>query len=213
MGIARLGLILFAWSLWITSGKVVLGRANATKTNDTTTAAPAPAAPAEETSKVQRLPVNQPIINVELLPSSIPHGNINGPSMIRVPNFVTNRLGTYYLYFSHHDGKAIHFVCTICWRPLHCHQRTHKIEQVVARTYVLITLPPQTSLSITRSRKSECTTIVLLLDANFKVSSLNATLHYSTFYFPNQIISLSIINDVRSNQQRWYIVPPHESSL
>lgn len=60
-------------------------------------------------SRVQRLAVNQPIINVELLPTNIPHGNINGPSMIRVPSFVVNPLGTYYLYFSHHDGKAIHF--------------------------------------------------------------------------------------------------------
>ena len=58
--------------------------------------------------KVQRLAVNQPIINVELLPTTVPHGSINGPSMIRVPNFVPNPLGSYYLYFSHHDGKSIH---------------------------------------------------------------------------------------------------------
>ena len=59
--------------------------------------------------RVERLAVNQPIINVELLPTNIPHGNINGPSMIRVPSFVQNPLGTYYLYFSHHDGKVIQF--------------------------------------------------------------------------------------------------------
>ena len=209
MGIARPGLILCVWSLWITSGKVVLGRTNATKTNDTTTAAPAPAAPAEETSKVQRLPVNQPIINVELLPSSIPHGNINGPSMIRVPNFVTNPLGTYYLYFSHHDGKAIHFAyAQSVGGPYTVHPTgSLKLEQVVSKNICLnhIASPDV----IVDHEKQEirmyyhCPAAKM---ANFKVSSLNATLHYSTFYFPNQIISLSAANDVRSNQQRWYIV-------
>ncbi len=33
--------------------------------------------------------------------------NINGPSLIRVPDWIENRLGTYYLYFSHHDGAYI----------------------------------------------------------------------------------------------------------
>ena len=33
--------------------------------------------------------------------------NINGPSMIRVPYWVTNPLGLYYLYFAHHDGRSI----------------------------------------------------------------------------------------------------------
>lgn len=33
--------------------------------------------------------------------------NINGPSLIRVPEFVTNPLGRYYLYFAHHQGKYI----------------------------------------------------------------------------------------------------------
>lgn len=33
--------------------------------------------------------------------------NINGPSLIRVPDWVTDRLGLYYLYFSHHDGRYI----------------------------------------------------------------------------------------------------------
>ena len=33
--------------------------------------------------------------------------NINGPSLIKVPNWVKNPLGKYYLYFSHHDGKYI----------------------------------------------------------------------------------------------------------
>lgn len=33
--------------------------------------------------------------------------NINGPSVIRVPEWVTDPLGTYYLYFAHHKGDAI----------------------------------------------------------------------------------------------------------
>tara|TARA_Y100000588_G_scaffold97414_2_gene105708 strand:+ start:11307 stop:12266 length:960 start_codon:yes stop_codon:yes gene_type:complete len=34
-------------------------------------------------------------------------GNINGPSLIRVPEWVENPLGRYYLYFAHHQGKYI----------------------------------------------------------------------------------------------------------
>src|SRR6188508_1447297 len=33
--------------------------------------------------------------------------NINGPSLIRVPDWVRNPLGRYYLYFAHHDGRFI----------------------------------------------------------------------------------------------------------
>ena len=33
--------------------------------------------------------------------------NINGPSLIRVPDWVENPLGRYYLYFAHHKGKFI----------------------------------------------------------------------------------------------------------
>ncbi len=34
-------------------------------------------------------------------------GNINGPSLIRVPRWIRNPLGTYYLYFAHHKGRFI----------------------------------------------------------------------------------------------------------
>ena len=34
-------------------------------------------------------------------------GNINGPSLIKVPNWIQNPLGTYYLYFAHHQGTYI----------------------------------------------------------------------------------------------------------
>lgn len=33
--------------------------------------------------------------------------NINGPSLIRVPDWVRGRLGKYYLYFGHHKGRHI----------------------------------------------------------------------------------------------------------
>ena len=34
-------------------------------------------------------------------------GNINGPSLIRVPGWIRNALGRYYLYFAHHQGTYI----------------------------------------------------------------------------------------------------------
>ena len=33
--------------------------------------------------------------------------NINGPSLIHIPENVPNRLGKFYLYFAHHKGKCI----------------------------------------------------------------------------------------------------------
>lgn len=46
-----------------------------------------------------------PIVFPDL--SSSIGSNINGPSLIRVPEWVPNRLGSYYLYFAHHQGKYI----------------------------------------------------------------------------------------------------------
>jgi len=53
---------------------------------------------------VTRNPHN-PIITTDSDPSIL--GNINGPSLIRVPDWVENPLGRYYLYFAHHQGKFI----------------------------------------------------------------------------------------------------------
>src|SRR5882672_1166461 len=33
--------------------------------------------------------------------------NINGPSVIKVPDWVPNKLGRYYMYFAHHRGMYI----------------------------------------------------------------------------------------------------------
>ncbi len=51
-----------------------------------------------------RLPHN-PIVTPELSPTL--GDNINGPSLIRVPSWVSHPLGKYYLYFAHHQGKYI----------------------------------------------------------------------------------------------------------
>ena len=32
--------------------------------------------------------------------------NINGPSLIRVPSWLSNAMGRYYLYFAHHKGET-----------------------------------------------------------------------------------------------------------
>ena len=46
-----------------------------------------------------------PLIYPELHPSI--GTNINGPSLIRVPDWLPNPLGRYYLYFGHHKGTFI----------------------------------------------------------------------------------------------------------
>ena len=54
--------------------------------------------------RIQRL-TDRPIITPELDPSIGP--NIQGPSVIRVPDWVPGRLGNYYLYFADHKGRYI----------------------------------------------------------------------------------------------------------
>jgi hypothetical protein len=60
---------------------------------------------AEPAVKVRRFAEN-PIIRPDMLPGS-DGANINGPSLIRVPPWVADPLGKYYLYFAHHGGKYI----------------------------------------------------------------------------------------------------------
>lgn len=54
--------------------------------------------------KIRRFSEN-PIIHPELDASL--GKNINGPSLIRVPDWIQQPLGRYYLYFAHHQGKFI----------------------------------------------------------------------------------------------------------
>lgn len=53
---------------------------------------------------VTRMPDN-PLLEVSDHPDLAE--NINGPSLIKVPDWVEQPLGRYYLYFSHHQGKYI----------------------------------------------------------------------------------------------------------
>ncbi len=55
--------------------------------------------------KVKRL-INNPIIYPEI-DETLSH-NINGPSLIRIPNWIENPLGKYYLYFANHKGSYIY---------------------------------------------------------------------------------------------------------
>jgi len=54
--------------------------------------------------RVERL-LDRPIITPDLDPSL--GSNIQGPSLIRVPDWVSGRLGRYYLYFADHKGRYI----------------------------------------------------------------------------------------------------------
>jgi len=54
---------------------------------------------------VERFP-NNPIIVPEMLPGEDGE-DINGPSLIRIPSWVEDPLGKYYLYFAHHVGAYI----------------------------------------------------------------------------------------------------------
>jgi hypothetical protein len=63
---------------------------------------------AELNFRVERLP-NNPIIHPGLPGVEPERGfhNINGPSLIRVPGWVEQPLGKYYLYFAHHSGTYL----------------------------------------------------------------------------------------------------------
>ncbi|MFW5915808.1 MAG: hypothetical protein ACOCTQ_04970 [Planctomycetota bacterium] len=64
-----------------------------------------------ETFHVDRWSEN-PIIHPEMPGLEGEAGsNINGPSLIRVPDWVKGRLGRYYLYFAHHRGEHIRLAC------------------------------------------------------------------------------------------------------
>ena len=54
--------------------------------------------------KIERFP-NNPIIRPDM--KARIGSNINGPSLIRTPEWLPNRMGRYYLYFAHHQGKFI----------------------------------------------------------------------------------------------------------
>lgn len=65
---------------------------------------PAPSAPPAPT--VTRLAQN-PLITVRSSPTL--GGNVNGPTVIRVPGWIERPLGKYYMYFANHMGEFIRF--------------------------------------------------------------------------------------------------------
>ncbi|MFT4325930.1 MAG: hypothetical protein ACMXYK_00315 [Candidatus Woesearchaeota archaeon] len=56
--------------------------------------------------KIRRFDEN-PLINSETPGLQNESDNINGPSLIKVPEWVKKPLGKYYLYFAHHKGQYI----------------------------------------------------------------------------------------------------------
>ena len=62
------------------------------------------AQPGRQAVRIERL-LDRPIIAPQLHPSI--GANIQGPSLIRVPDWVQAPLGTYYLYFADHKGRYI----------------------------------------------------------------------------------------------------------
>jgi hypothetical protein len=75
--------------------------------NQTTAAKPpagaSPTVPAPTTVRARRFLCN-PLLTTE---SPGAGDNVNGPSVIRVPDWVRNPLGRYYMYFAHHRGDFI----------------------------------------------------------------------------------------------------------
>ena len=61
--------------------------------------------PSLSSPRIERFP-NNPIIVSGMLPGD-DGGNINGPSLMRVPPWVEGALGKYYMYFAHHVGAYI----------------------------------------------------------------------------------------------------------
>ncbi|MEM7116086.1 MAG: hypothetical protein AAF614_26835 [Chloroflexota bacterium] len=67
-----------------------------------------------------QIKATKPLIDARYDPSL--EGNVNGPSLIRVPDWVPNRLGRYYLYFAHHEGKTIRLAyADDLYGPWHLH--------------------------------------------------------------------------------------------
>lgn len=62
------------------------------------------APPASAALRVERFPSN-PLITVESSPSL--GNNVNGPTVIRVPDWVERPLGRYYMYFANHMGDFV----------------------------------------------------------------------------------------------------------
>ena len=91
------------WALRLAYGIVGLG-AQTVVGPQTALTAQATTTAAATNVRIERL-LDAPIITPDLHPSI--GKNIQGPSLIRVPEWVQNPLGAYYLYFADHKGRYI----------------------------------------------------------------------------------------------------------
>ena len=65
--------------------------------------------------------------------------NINGPSLIRAPDWLANPLGRYYLYFAHHNGSYIRLaVADTVEGPWRTHEDpfANGVDFVVVETHI-----------------------------------------------------------------------------
>jgi hypothetical protein len=79
---------------------------------------------------------DNPIIHEEQSPTL--GGNINGPSLIKAPDWVPEPLGRYYLYFAHHQGAYIRLAYADQVKgPWRIHEPgTLRLEQTACRHHV-----------------------------------------------------------------------------
>ena len=71
--------------------------------NESGQGTPRPGKPTELVLSAER---HGAVITPDMLPAS-DGANINGPSAVKVPDWMPGRLGAYYLYFAHHNGTYI----------------------------------------------------------------------------------------------------------
>lgn len=65
-------------------------------------------------TRLLKTPIVHPTIHslLEMEAKEYGYTNINGPSLIRVPDWVDQPLGKYYLYFAHHKGRFLRLAYT-----------------------------------------------------------------------------------------------------
>ena len=86
---------------------------------------------------IRAVRLNQnPIITPDL--SETLGANINGPSLIRVPDWTPEALGKYYLYFAHHHGKYIRLAYSdFLEGPWQIYEPgTLKLEETICSTHI-----------------------------------------------------------------------------
>ncbi|MEM7562878.1 MAG: hypothetical protein AAF353_07480, partial [Pseudomonadota bacterium] len=72
--------------------------------------------------------LDAPLLSVDTHPQL--GGNINGPALIRTPDWVENPVARYLLYFAHHEGDSIRLaVSDNLLGPWHIHPPALSLEQ------------------------------------------------------------------------------------